>query len=439
MSEQTNLQKLQASIEGIADGVKAAQQLADEHEAMFEGLDKETLNATLKATADAVQEHQDLKDALAKQEAETKALAKLVTRTGGSDNLTSEEDRKARVEVNQYVKKKVEISKESIEHLAKQMAEDEKFGHMTDHEKEMFMKDLVGSIGPQGGFFIRPQVSADMITRIFETSPMRNWANIESITSDTLEIVIDDNELTAGGWVAETGARTATGTPDIGLLKIPVHEQYAAPLITQRMLDDAGLDAEGWLSRKTTDKMSRDENTAFVVGDGNGKPRGFLTYPDWTGGTYTRGALQQIETLNSTQVVGDDFKKLQNSMIESYNNGAAFFMKRASFEGVITLKDQNDNYLLNFESMRLGDEKLLLGKPVVFFDDMPAYVQGSGAGTLPYAYGNMSMGYTIVDRIGFRVLRDDLTQKPYIMLYTTKRTGGDVTNYQSIKLLRLKA
>jgi HK97 family phage major capsid protein len=274
-----------------------------------------------------------------------------------------------------------------------------------------------------------------MITRIFETSPMRNSAAIESITGDVLDILIDDNELTAGGWVAETGSRGQTGTADVGLKSIAVHEQFAQPAATQRMLDDAGFDIEGWLSRKVTSKMSRDENTAFVIGDGVGKPRGWLTYPAWAAaGVYERGAVEQIVGgAAAGNVNGDDFKKTQNSMIEEYNNGASWYMKRNSFENVITLKDTAGEYIFRTRFLAERDALTLLGKPVVFMNDMPDVA----AGSLSYAYANFSMGYTIVDRMGFRVIRDEVTAKPNVLFYTTKRTGGDVSNYESIKILKV--
>jgi HK97 family phage major capsid protein len=34
------------------------------------------------------------------------------------------------------------------------------------------------------------------------------------------------------------------------------------------------------------------------------------------------------------------------------------------------------------------------------------------------------------------VLRDPYTAKPYVLFYTTKRVGGDVVNFEAIKLIR---
>lgn len=48
-------------------------------------------------------------------------------------------------------------------------------------------------------------------------------------------------------------------------------------------------------------------------------------------------------------------------------------------------------------------------------------------------------GYTIVDRIGTRILRDPYTNKPFVGFYTTKRTGGMLADSQAIKLLKIGA
>jgi HK97 family phage major capsid protein len=69
---------------------------------------------------------------------------------------------------------------------------------------------------------------------------------------------------------------------------------------------------------------------------------------------------------------------------------------------------------------------------VVLFDDMASAAPGAYVA----AFGNFNIGYQIVDRVGIRVLRDPYTNKPYIRMYTTKRVGGDVTNFEAIKLLK---
>ena len=101
----------------------------------------------------------------------------------------------------------------------------------------------------------------------------------------------------------------------------------------------------------------------------------------------------------------------------------------------MTLKETGTGaYLFDPQLLKNGNGQfVLLGQPVVFAADMPA---SGAASAQSIAYGDFEAGYTIVDRMGIRVLRDPFTSKPFIKFYTTKRTGGAVTNYESIKILK---
>ena len=131
---------------------------------------------------------------------------------------------------------------------------------------------------PDGGFFVAPQMSRSILEKTRETSPLRELATVQATRSDAFEIPIDVHDATTGGWIGETEERGATDSPKVGLQRIETHEQFAQPEITQKLLDDSSYDVESWLVEKIADKIGRDEDEAFVVGDGSSKPRGFLSY-----------------------------------------------------------------------------------------------------------------------------------------------------------------
>lgn len=56
--------------------------------------------------------------------------------------------------------------------------------------------------------------------------------------------------------------------------------------------------------------------------------------------------------------------------------------------------------------------------------------------SLSLAFGDFGEAYTIVDRAGIRMLRDPYTDKPNVKFYTTKRVGGDVVNFDAVKLMK---
>ena len=433
MSDQ--LKELSEKIDGYAKAVITAQDSAEKAVKSTDSLIKVVEEKAAKEAAKTAEEIQELKLKIDSADKTAEHLEKMVSRMGnGSDSANSEMEAKAADQTARFLRTNQAMDDDVAEAIVHGMFKKSFYG-IPEHRQEAELKTLIAGINPQGGYFIRPERSATMIRRIFETSPIRNLANIETTSSDALDFIIDDNEAAFGGWVGETSSRGNSGTPNIGLLTIPAHELFAQPLATQKMLDDAGFDIEAWLSRKVTDKISREENTAFVLGDGSQKPRGFLSLDAWAvNGTYERNAIEQISSGAAADFTGDGVKQLQNSLLESYQANAVFGIKRAAWENIITLKDGNGAYLLDPRSLKIGDDLTLLGKRVIFMDDMPVVE----ADALAMVYGDFSVGYSIVDRLGFRVIRDELTSKPFIKFYTTKRTGGDVTSYESLKIQKLE-
>ena len=296
----------------------------------------------------------------------------------------------------------------------------------------------VGS-DPDGGYVVYPDMGGRVVRRMFETSPVRAYASTQVISTDALEGIHDVDEASSG-WVSETGSRSETGTPQLDVWRIPVHEQYAEPRATQKLLDDAAIDMESWLAGKVADVMARTENTAFVSGNGVGKPRGFLDYGDRTAiETYQLGAIGQYATGVSGGFAadpngGDVFLDAIYGMKPQYRANGAFAMNRLTVAAVRKLRDGDANYLWQ-PSAQAGEPSRLMGYPIAEFEDMPAIA----ASSLSIAFADWSAAYQIVDRQGIRVLRDPFTAKPYVKFYTTKRVGGDVIDFDAIRLIAFNA
>jgi HK97 family phage major capsid protein len=291
-------------------------------------------------------------------------------------------------------------------------------------------KALSVNSDPDGGYLVTDDMSGRIVTKIFETSPIRQYANIVTISTDAISGPVDINEASVG-WVSEEGSRTDTNTPQIGEWRIPVHELYAKPKATQKLLDDVSVNVEAWLANKVADKMARTENNAFVLGDGVGKPRGFLTY---TAGTSWQ-QIQQVISGASAALTSNGLIDLIYSMKAAYRGGAVFGMNRLTQAAVRKLRDDSGasagtgDYLWQ-PGLQSGQPSTLLGYPVTEFDDMADVA----ANSLSVVFGNFKEAYMIVDRIGIRTLRDPYSAKPYVEFYTTKRVGGDVVNFEAVKI-----
>ena len=83
-------------------------------------------------------------------------------------------------------------------------------------------------------------------------------------------------------------------------------------------------------------------------------------------------------------------------------------------------------------NFQLGAAGTILGQRVdSSFDHLPSL----GSASKSIVFGNFAAAYQIVDRKGITILRDPLTNKPYVGFYTTRRVGGDVINSEAYKVL----
>lgn len=296
-------------------------------------------------------------------------------------------------------------------------------------ERSLDEKALSVGSNPDGGYLVPTARSQRIIGKIRETSPLRDIATVETIGTGELEIPIDQDEA-AAGWVGEEEERGETGTPKVGVQKIVVHELFAKPRVTQKLLEDASVDIEEWLANKVADKFGRTEATAFVLGDGKGKPRGILTYPHGDAGA--RKTIKRVASGAATTITSDGIVKTPFEVKTPYTANASWMMKRSSVQSVMLLKDAQGQYLWR-PGLAAGQPSTLGGYAVRMADDFPAI----GAGALAMAFGDFRRGYTVVDRLGITTLRDPYSAKPFIEFYTRKRVGGDVTDFEAFVLVEI--
>lgn len=283
---------------------------------------------------------------------------------------------------------------------------------------------------PNGGYLVVPEIADFMVTRIFETSPLRQLARVYQTQSKSLQVPIDDDQIGAS-WVGEGGATNVTSTPTLGMLEITTQKIKAEPDVTTEMLEDPFINVESWLAEKISRDFSILENTGFVTGSGVLSPKGILAYSAWAAaGVYERNKLEQVNLGNASAVTADGLIALQAALKEGYQTNATWMTKRSSYGEVLKLKGA-DNYFFNTTLLRDGQMQLqLLGKPLVFANDMPAIA----ANALSFAYGDFSVGYTILDRVGLNILPNPYRTSGVVSYFATKRVGGAVTNYDAIKI-----
>jgi HK97 family phage major capsid protein len=296
---------------------------------------------------------------------------------------------------------------------------------------ELEGKALNTAVAGDGGYLVDPQTSAMVQSVLRSTASIRSIANVVNVQSTSYDVLIDTTDIGAG-WSSETGAQAETGTPTIDRIVIPLHELSALPKASQRLLDDAAFDIEGWLAGRIADRFARSEAAAFVNGNGVDKPRGFLNHTKVANGVWAWDSLGYVATgADGAFADADALVDLVYALGAQYRANAAFVMNSKTAGVVRKLKDADGRFLWS-DGLAAGEPARLLGHAVVIAEDMPDIATGAYA----IAFGDFGAGYTIAERPDLRILRDPFSAKPHVLFYATKRVGGDVSDFAAIKLLK---
>ncbi|WP_341748835.1 phage major capsid protein [Candidatus Tisiphia endosymbiont of Sialis lutaria] len=284
-------------------------------------------------------------------------------------------------------------------------------------QSELIEKSL--NSGPEeGGVLLVPALYNSIITEINARSPMRQLASIETISSNALDIVIEEGSF-ASGWVGDLQAREETTASRLKQQRIFVHELYAQPKASQTLIDDSAIRIENWLIERLRDSFVKAENEAFINGDGKKKPRGILSR--------ARDKIELFEM--GGQVTAEKLLDFINLLDEEYLANATFLMNRTTLSEIQKLQDNNGRFIWQ-QSLSDSLKQTIFGISVLCCSEMPPIKEGNMA----IAIGDFKSAYKIIDRGGISIMRDPYTDKPFVKFYAVKRVGGDVVNQSAIKL-----
>jgi len=243
-------------------------------------------------------------------------------------------------------------------------------------------------------------------------------------------------------WVGERAARSETDTPQIGMTEIGTPEMFCYPKATQQLLDDSTWNMENWLVMKSGRAFVNLERTAFLSGGGAAvnQPRGILSHPTVENANWSWGNIGHILTGVSSAIstTGADLINVLGALEDEYKANASWMMNRATltaFRQVRAGAAGVNTPLLWQPSLIAGQPDTLMGFPLYTSSAMP--VQATNANIV--LFGDFAAAYTIVDRVGMRVVRDNITEPGFVKFHIYKRVGGNVVNFEAIKMIRCTA
>ena len=293
-------------------------------------------------------------------------------------------------------------------------------------------KTLASNSASNGGLLVSPDTSGRIVTALHETSVMRQRASVQSSGSGVLKGSIRTGRANAR-WTGKLEQRTATGTPPIGQWSVTAHEVMAYPMISQEMLEDAVIDVEAMLQDAIIEEFSLMEEEAFYVGDGVGQPRGIITYTkDYTtdGGVIATDNVRTIKSGSVSTLGGaDKIIELEKRIKSGYTRNAVYQGTREAIKMIRLMKQ--DNKFVWQDGLQAGEPDRLNGYAIDECNDLQAIANGA----VPLIFGDLGRAYQIVDRLGIRTIRDEVTEAGFVKYNTAKRVGGGVVNFDCFAML----
>jgi HK97 family phage major capsid protein len=295
---------------------------------------------------------------------------------------------------------------------------------------ELEGKALSSAVNSDGGYLVDPQTSETVKSVLNTTASIRAIASVVNVEATSYDVLVDHTDVGAG-WATEAATIAESDTPQIDRITVQLHELSALPKASQRLLDDAAFDIEGWLAGRIADKFARAEAGAFINGDGIDKPKGFLAHATVDNDVWAWGNLGYVPTGVAGEVTADSIVDVVYALGAQYRANESFVMNSKTAGLVRKLKDMDGRFLWS-DGLAAGEPARLMGYPVLIAEDMP----DAGTDETAMAFGDFAAGYTIAERPDLRILRDPFSAKPHVLFYATKRVGGDVSDFAAITLLK---
>ncbi|MDR1488795.1 MAG: phage major capsid protein [Holosporales bacterium] len=270
--------------------------------------------------------------------------------------------------------------------------------------------------------------------KIKSISPIKMLARVTYTDFEKLDVVMDRADFKQSGWIIDNKPADDQES-NICKKSIELHELFARPKVTQRLMDDKAIRIEDFIKEKIVSQMAYAENRAFLFGDGISQPKGILKYDLYYEEKTEENKIAAVKTGEKGKITEyDQLVKVMEKLPSEYLCNAVWIMSRNAASTIRQLRDGTTNRFIWQNSIAHGIPNTLLGYPVIICDDMPKLSEKDP--TTPVLFGNFYEAYQIAERQDISLLKDPYNSKPFIEFYATKRIGGDVVNFDAIVALR---
>ena len=209
------------------------------------------------------------------------------------------------------------------------------------------------------------------------------------------------------------------GMRDFTTLPVGNHKLCGLVKFDEAFVRDATFSFRNHLLKRFAKCMGRQEENAFLCGDGTGKPAGVL-HPEY--GAETACTVREI--------TADDVIQLFFSLKPEYRQDAVWIMNDATALHLRKLKDDSGNYL-----WRSTDDSIL-GRKVMISNFMP----DMEAGKLPVVFGDLSYYWIITRRLpNFKALTERFSVLSQVGYLGIEHLDGRLVRREAVKAIQIAA
>jgi HK97 family phage major capsid protein len=225
----------------------------------------------------------------------------------------------------------------------------------------------------------------------------------------------------AAAWTAEAATASATDTTFVA----PTMKAYKSDttmIVSEELDQDTGIPFDAFLASELGGRLGVLQSTAFISGDGSGKPTGLTD-----GSSVTR---VNATTGHTTSFDAAAVKALYRALPKAYRPSATWLIEPDDFAELAFLATTAGDLI--FPSLQQSPPTLL-GRPVL----IEPFFATPAAGTVGAAFGDFGKGYGIrrVRAIGLRQLTERYSDTGQIGLYVKERVDGAVILPDAMRLL----
>jgi len=303
-------------------------------------------------------------------------------------------------------------------------------------------KALYAGDATTGGFFASTDFVAELKEYALLISPMRKVCRIQTTSGEKVQMPALANDATAY-WATEQAAFTDSTDPTVSMINIPVHEIRGLLKVSQQNLEDSMFNLEDLIKERLMLKFAQTEGTAFISGNGNGKPRGIMNYPSKASSSYAGGSAGLNNVTDAIAYVlsgaatgkinADDVLNVKMDLKATYDNVATYAFTRGTLNTIRLFKDSQNRPLWQpFAGANLPS--LIYDAPYIEMPDMDQIASGK----LPILVGDFKQ-YMIVDRITLNIqqLNELYIASGLIGFIARMRVGGDLLMPESMRTLKV--